>query len=146
MLYLVFHVGDERYAIEARHVVELLPSIPTRPLTGAPDGVAGLIDFRGQLAPVVDLCLLILGRSARKLYSSRIIMVGVGDQRLGVLAENVTRTQRFAPTAFQAPGLGAQARFLGPVASDAEGMIQRVEPAELLTPQILAALKSAQPA
>lgn len=142
----MFRLGEERYALHARQVLELLPAIPRRPLTGAPKGVVGLIDFRGDLAPVVDLCLLVLGRNARALYSSRIIMVRVGNQVLGLLAEDVTRTQRFPPDAFQSPGLGVTARFLGPVATDGGEMVQRVEPAELLTPEIEDALRRARSA
>jgi chemotaxis-related protein WspB len=85
MLYLLFQIGKDRYAIEARQAVEVLPfvdlerippalSTPSVP-TQRPRGVAGIFNYRGQPMVAVDLCDLILGRPARELLSTRIIVV-----------------------------------------------------------------------
>ena len=70
MLYLLFQIGKDRYAIEARHAVEVLPfvdlekipqalSAPSAP-SQRPRGVAGIFNYRGQPVVAVDLCELTL--------------------------------------------------------------------------------------
>ena len=54
-----FGAGNERYAIEAAHVlrVERLGSVT--PLPGAPRHFAGITNLHGQLVPLVDLRVLL---------------------------------------------------------------------------------------
>ena len=46
MLFLLFHLGDEQFALDASAVVEVVPTVELRPVHGAPDYMAGLFDFR----------------------------------------------------------------------------------------------------
>ena len=41
-LFLVFHIGDQRYALKATEVAEVLPRLPLKPLAHAPLWVAGI--------------------------------------------------------------------------------------------------------
>jgi chemotaxis-related protein WspB len=49
MLFLVFKLGTDRYAIEAAQVVEVLPLVGAKHIPGAPAGVAGILDYHGAL-------------------------------------------------------------------------------------------------
>lgn len=41
-LFLVFCIGNERYALQAIDVVEVLPRLPLKPIAQAPSWVAGV--------------------------------------------------------------------------------------------------------
>lgn len=52
---LVFRVGEERYALHAEGVREVVRAVAITPLPHAPHLVEGIIDVRGTLAPVLNL-------------------------------------------------------------------------------------------
>lgn len=141
-LHVLFRLGDDLCALDAREVVEILPLVKTRPLPRAPAGIAGLIDYRGTVLPVVDVSLLALGRPHAEFLSTRIVVVHYASGRLlGVIVEHATEMFRCAPDDFVPSGVTSDgARYLGPVKTDARGMIQRIEVAALLTPAVAAAL------
>ena len=146
MLFVLVQLCSDRYAIAARDIAEVLPIVGLKSLPGAPEGVAGLLDYRGTAVPVVDLSALALGRPAARRVSTRMLVVdyplpGGGTRLLGLLAERATETMRCAPEDFRPVGLEAGgARYLGPVVHDRRGLIQRVGIAELLTAGLRAAL------
>ena len=80
MLYVLFQLGKDRYALEASRVVEVVPLLTMNPIPQAPIGVAGMIVYRGQAIPAVDLCQLTLGHPARERLSTRIIIVEAGGR------------------------------------------------------------------
>ena len=75
MLCLILQIGDTRYALDARQVLEVLPLVQAQPGPSAAPGVVGLMNYRGEPAPIVDLSLLYCGRPARNLFSTRIVLV-----------------------------------------------------------------------
>ena len=149
MLFLLFQLAADRYALPARDVLEVLPMVTLKALPGAPVGIAGLMDYRGTPVPVVDVSALALGRPAAARVSTRLLMVrytapGGEEKPLGLLAEHATEMMNRAPSDFQPAGVGSkETRYLGPVASDPRGLIQRVEIAELLNDQLRAVLFTA---
>src|SRR5688572_10408556 len=85
---LHLRVGDERYALPTASVVEVVPAVPLRPVPGTPEAVAGLLAYRGQVVPVVDLPRL-LGRGAAPVRLSTRIAVCDRDGALGTLGTDV---------------------------------------------------------
>jgi len=61
MLFLVFQLNDDRYALDVSQVVEVLPLVRIRKMLRSPPGIAGTINYRGAHVPVVDLSELALG-------------------------------------------------------------------------------------
>lgn len=120
----------------------MIPLVVVKSLPGAPKGVSGLIDYRGRPVPVVDLCLLALGRPSVLRLGTRLILTGLDDGRLlALLAENATETMTRAESDFVAAGSGdAGARYLGPVTRDDRGLVQRVEVMQLLSREVREAL------
>ena len=64
MLFLVFQLGKDRYALEARRVVEVVPLLGLKKVPQAPKAVAGIFNYRGRPVPAIDLCQLALGQPA----------------------------------------------------------------------------------
>jgi len=146
MLFVLFQLGSDRYALPASDVAEVLPMMSVKALPGAPVGVAGLIDYHGRAVPAIDLSLLALGRAAERLASTRFLIVtyqlAPGDERLlCLIAERATEMMTREPEEFRPANVAVDAtRYLGPVAHDAHGLIQRVEVRALLTAEVCAAL------
>ena len=149
MLFLVFQLGRDRYALEASRVVEILPWLRLKHVPGAPRGVAGLCNYRGRPVPVIDLPDLALGRACEPRYSTRLILIKATDTAgepriLGLLAERATTTMRREPSAFAPSGVVAKgAPYLGPVVHDEHGTVQWINPEQLLTADLQAALELA---
>jgi chemotaxis-related protein WspB len=149
---LIFHIGPDRYALRLGAVLRVLPLLELKLLPGAPFGVAGLIDLHGVPVPVIDLCLLAGAAPAPQHYDTRIVIVdyhapGGLAHPLGLLAQRVRGVAEVAVAALRDSGVAA-APFLGQVASDADGMLQLVELAQLLPAALRAALfqpRGAQP-
>jgi chemotaxis-related protein WspB len=140
MLFILFTLDNERYVIEATQVERLMPLTPQSPpktIPGAPSWVAGVLDHEGTPLPVIDLPALALGRPASQLMSTRVVLVRyphAGTVRLlALLLEGATRTIRLAADAFREAGIDMpNARYLGPVASEAGGLVQWIRVEHLL--------------
>jgi chemotaxis-related protein WspB len=135
MLFLLFHLNEDRYVLDARQVIEVLPLIRILPVPQAPREVAGLFNYRGTFVPAVDLSQVMLGRPSRQRLHTRLIVVSHADeggatQLLGLIAERVTETLNLAKDDFSASGLTLP--HLGLVATEGERLTQRVEVGQLL--------------
>lgn len=138
MLMLLFQLGNSRYAVPAREVVEIASMVELEALPGTPDYIAGLFNYRGQHVPVLDLCLLINNQACSKLVTTRMILVDFplasgGTRTLGLLAERVTETidideQDFTDTGITIP----DAPFVGRAAHSEQGLVQRLSITELV--------------
>lgn len=139
MLFLLFHLGKDRYVLEARHVIEVLPLLELKRIPEAPPGVAGIFNYRGRPVPAIDLNQLALGQPASDLLSTRIIIINYPDESgkfhpLGLIAERATEIIRREASEFSQPGLKfGEAPYLGPVLTDNQGVIQWVHDQRLLT-------------
>jgi len=141
MLYLLFQLGGERYVLEANQVVEVLPLVEARPIPRAPAGVAGVFNYRGAPVPLIDLSELALGRPSQQWLSTRIVLVRSTEFLVGLITERATETLRCDPADFVASPINAAgAPYLGAVASDDQGLLQRLELDRLLTHELRALL------
>lgn len=138
MLFVLFHLGKDRYALEARRVIEIVPLLALKKFPQSPRGVAGMFIYRGRPVPALDLCELTLGRPAVEHLSTRILIVNYqlkpGEEQLvGLIAERATETIRREEKEFVNSGVRVAATpFLGPILTDAHGVIQLISPEKLL--------------
>ena len=149
MLFFLFQLGDDRYALDAAQVEEILPLVAIKQIPLAPDGVAGVISYRGVAVPVLDLSQMALGRPAARRMNTRIVLAHAPDgdgklRLLGLIAEKVNNTVRCERGEFADPGIyNPEAPWLGQVASDGLGLVQWVNVGSLLSPQVRAVLFAA---
>ncbi len=138
MLFMLFQLGKNRYALEASRVVEVVPLLELKPFPQSPRGVAGFFVYRGQPVLALDLCELTLGRPAREQLSTRILIVqhhkATGEKQLiGLIAERATGTLRREAKDFVDAGVTlASPPLLGPVLMDDQGVIQLLDAQKLL--------------
>jgi chemotaxis-related protein WspB len=142
MLFQLFQLGKDRYAIEAKRIVEVVPLLHLKKVPQSPPGFAGIFIYRGRPVPAIDLCQVTLGQPAAERLSTRIIIVQYpdrdgGESFLGLIAEKATEMLRkeakdFVDSGFQ---IGSTP-YLGPILLDAEGPIQWVRERHLLSEQV----------
>ena len=142
MLFVLFQLGKDRYALPAREVVEVIPLVHIRKILKAPKGVAGILSYRGSPIPAIDISEMALDKPADMRLSTRIIVVqyDLGEkqkQLVGLIAERTTQILRRELSDFYNPGLSvADAPYLGSVTKDERGLIQRIELVKLLSDAI----------
>jgi chemotaxis-related protein WspB len=140
VLFLLFELGNDRYALDVRQIAEVLPLLGVKEIPRAPEAMTGLFNCRGAPVPLIDLSQLTLGRPAARRLSTRIVLVNYPDETgrthlLGLIAERATRTARHEPSDFVASGVtSAGAPYLGPVVTDAHGLLQWIDVRTLLPP------------
>lgn len=130
MLFLVFYLDRNRYLLDTRQVVEILPLVDIMDLPHSLPGVAGIFNYRGTLIPAVDLSQIVLGRPALRRLHTRIVLVrhtdeGSAQKLLGLIVERVTDTRQIQAAELSASGISASR--LGPVISYHPGLAQRIE-------------------
>ncbi|CAN5448860.1 chemotaxis protein CheW [soil metagenome] len=86
---VVFALAERLIGVPAAAVRELIRAVAVTELPGAPTGVVGVIDLRGTLVPVVDLCARI-GLTPRPIRASdQLLICEVATGRLAVRADRV---------------------------------------------------------
>lgn len=147
-LYLIIRLGADRYAIDSSLVEEVVSLVRLKALPGAPVGVAGIMNYRTDAVPVIDLNLVALGTPTSPRIATRIVVVRHAadgsegqSELLGLLVPQATETRRIDDDAFVAAGMATDgAVYLGPVVTTPEGVIQRVAVGALLTAELRDAL------
>jgi len=86
---LIFSLRQERYAVELIELAEVLPLVRCAPVPGAAAEILGVINLRGELRPVVDLCRLILRRESEDAHSGFVLMLHRRGRRLGLRVDRV---------------------------------------------------------
>lgn len=134
MLMLLLNIGNERYAIESRQVVEVIPLVVLKSLPHQPEHIAGVFNYRGRIVPVIDLCQLMRGKPSSEYLSTRIVLVNYWGSNnielqapyiLGLMTEQVVETLHKSESEFVNPNIQIDtAPYLGKMIVDDLGMIQ----------------------
>jgi chemotaxis-related protein WspB len=137
MLVLTFHVGEERLALEARDVVEVLPLLNARRMASPAIGVVGTFDYRGTFVRLIDLSATLSGRAAAARLSTRIILVRVAADAsrslVGLIAENATEMlQCDAADRVAEAETAVEASYRGAIFRTPRGIVQLLDLQRLL--------------
>jgi chemotaxis-related protein WspB len=133
MLFLVFKIGKDSYALDVGRVTEVLPLVDCKRIPHAPAGLAGLFNYHGTFVPLIDLTELAIGRPSDNKMTTRIIVASYIDESgkhhtIGLKAEQVMETLRREKSDFMDPGMSVTgALYLGPVTTDNGRIIQQIE-------------------
>ena len=147
---LTFLVGEDRYAIPTKQVIEIVPWVMLRKIPHAPEYVAGLLNYRGTPVPVIDFSSLLVGCPSRKVLNTRIILVDYPDNRgskhvLGILAERIGISDSKKNKTFVDTGISVtDAPYLGDISIEGQEMTQVVDIDKLLPDSLRESLFPAQ--
>jgi purine-binding chemotaxis protein CheW len=95
---VTFRLGREEYGVDIQSVQEIIRTTGITPVPGAPNHVRGVINLRGKIVPVVDLRLRFGLAPAEESDQRRIIVVEIGDKRLGMLVDSVSQVLKLSST------------------------------------------------
>ncbi|MEJ2689734.1 MAG: chemotaxis protein CheW [Deltaproteobacteria bacterium] len=103
MLLLRLQTPKNRFLLDASVITEIIPLVFYHKVAHSPAYLVGMINFRGQPVPVVDLGLLLEEVPCQERMNTRIILVKVAlndDKKLllGIIAENISGTLRLEKT------------------------------------------------
>jgi len=133
MLFLQFKIGDDRYLLEAKDIIEVVPFAGLKKIPKAPPYVAGLLSYRGKALPVIDICYLMSEEPCKLKLSTRIALVNYkvadGESRpVGLLIEHMTQSVIWDDSDFSDSRVHLKDhQYLGKVVIDGCGIVQRVD-------------------
>jgi chemotaxis-related protein WspB len=137
MLFLLFQIANDVYALDTRQIVEVLPLVNVKKIPQAPRAVSGLFTYHGVTMPLVDLSQLANDRESHRVMSTRIVVLRYLDPRgtersLGLIVEKTRSTIRRSEEDFAETDV-VGATFLGGVTRDGDRIVQRIRVEHLLS-------------
>ena len=113
--YLTFKLGNEVFATDVAKVREVLDLTPITQIPRTPEFMAGVINLRGSVVPVVDLRLCFGMSRTESTRNTCIVVVEVVLENestiIGALADSVEEVIDLEPDQIQpAPRIGTQIR------------------------------------
>ena len=100
---VTFQVGSQEFAFDILQIERILRYEPPAPLPRAPEFLEGVVPYAGGAVPVVDL------RKRFELEApirdeTRLMIVDLGEHRVGVLVDEVREVLRVDSRTIAAPG------------------------------------------
>jgi purine-binding chemotaxis protein CheW len=102
-LYIAFRVAEADYALPARQVLQLESFESATPVPGTLPHVAGIVQVRGRIVPVIDLRLLFGEAAVSAGLDTRVIVVELGERTVALRVDSSREVLKLAPEQVQAP-------------------------------------------
>ncbi len=83
----MFRSQGTLYAVEAESVLEVVEVPATSPWPGAPEGVVGVVDYRGEILPVIDVALRLGSNPTVPDETDELVMVTTVAGKAALLVE-----------------------------------------------------------
>jgi purine-binding chemotaxis protein CheW len=103
MLHVLFQVAGVDYVLPALDVVQMETYSGATKVPGTPPHVAGLVQLRGRVVPVVDVRVRFGAGAAERTPDARVIVVREGDRHVALLVDRAREVLELAPDDFRAP-------------------------------------------
>lgn len=142
--YVTFSLAEETYAIDVLQVQEVLKVTEIAPVPGVPDYILGIINLRGNVVTVIDARRRMGLDDRESDEASRIVIIDVDNQNVGILVDSVSEVVRISPDSVEpAPEVGNDdsSRFIQGVTSTEEGLTILVDLNKLLSDEEWAQLR-----
>jgi purine-binding chemotaxis protein CheW len=123
---VVFQLGAELYGVEIAGVHEIIRLQAITRVPRAPAFVEGIINLRGKVIPVVDLRRRFGLPKATHTRASRIVVVEIGDQVVGIIVDAVIEVLRVSAATVEPPSpvvAGLDSEYLHGIAKLPERLV-----------------------
>jgi len=123
---VVFQLGAELYGVEISRVHEIIRLQSVTKVPRAPVFVEGVINLRGKVIPVVDLRRRFGLPTADHTRASRIVVVELGDQVVGIVVDGVSEVLRVNTATVEPPSpvvAGVDSEYLHGIAKLSDRLV-----------------------
>jgi len=129
---IAVRVGGELHACDIQIVEEVVTKRRIHPLPDMPPRLLGMLRLRGELVPVLDVAPLL--DLALQSATPAILVVGLGDTRLGVAVDAAEDVVSLTPTDYRpAPHTGGERdQYVVGVARLGRRLVSLIDLAEML--------------
>jgi purine-binding chemotaxis protein CheW len=100
---VVFQLGAELYGVEIARVHEIIRLQSVTRVPRAPAFVEGVINLRGKVIPVIDLRRRFGLPAADHTRASRVVVVEIGEQVVGIVVDSVSEVLRVKSSIVEPP-------------------------------------------
>jgi purine-binding chemotaxis protein CheW len=101
--FVVFKLGDNEFGVAIEQVQEILILGALARIPKAPAFIEGIVNVRGKILPVLNLCRRLEIPARAHNPEARIIVVESGDQTVGMIVDMVTEVVKFPSTGIEPP-------------------------------------------
>lgn len=140
VLHVHFRVGDADYVLPAADVVQMESFSGATEVPGCAPYVAGVVQIRGRVIPVIDLRSRFGLPPIARTLDSRVIVVADGARQVGLIADSARQMLRIDAEAFQPPPdvIREQSRgFVSSIARSGAGIVLRIDFSKVIGQQSL---------
>ena len=132
MRYVVFSMGDEKYALSVEVTKEITLPKKITPLPESEPCMKGIINLRGGIIPVFDLAEklgLNLGLESSQ-QKKKIIVVEIGDKTIGFSVDDVLEVVTFEK--IDPPPISDEIGAITGIAREDDGVVIILDPEKLM--------------
>jgi purine-binding chemotaxis protein CheW len=132
---VIVRFGSSRYAVAMSSVAEVVPVPVTSRVPGCPRWLAGVVNWRGRVLPVIDPRSLLGAELSPLPSSARLLVLSVDGIEAGLIGEAVSGLLEAGEQTPEAPPATASAQttaLVSGVVTDASGPISLLDAAAVL--------------
>ncbi len=100
---VIFQISEQTYGIDIASVYEIIKMESITRVPRSPSFVEGVINLRGRIIPVIDLSKRFYLAGSDKTGSSRIIIVDVKGNTIGIIVDSVSEVLRITKESIELP-------------------------------------------
>lgn len=120
---VTFRLGEDYFAADIYSVERVLRYTPPTPVPDMPAYIEGVMDYQGRVVPIVNLRLRFELPAAPAVSETRILVLNVAGEWIGVVVDAVTEVAAYDRAAVSAP----PKLFRGLSAEYLKGIVRRGE-------------------
>jgi len=102
-LYVVFRVGHAEYVLPASDIIQMESYEGATPVPGAAAHVAGLVQVRGRVVPVIDARVRFGLPPIERTLDSRVVVAQLGSRTLGLIVDSAREVMKLTPDQLKPP-------------------------------------------
>lgn len=117
--FVIYQLADELFGVEIAAVESIIKMQKIAAVPKAPDFVEGVTNLRGEVLPVIDLRKRFAIPISENIHETRIIVVEVEGQHVGMIVDAVTEVLTLEDTDIESPSalvIGNNVNFITGIA------------------------------
>lgn len=143
---VVFDLASESYGVDIGAVNTIIRTQGVTRIPGSPDFVEGVINLRGSIVPVIDLRRRFGLPSGETTRASRIVVMEVEGELIGMSVDSVAETVKLSPDALEPPSpvvLSAASAYVRAIGKLPHGLVTLLDIGRVVPGRDMEALTAA---